>query len=142
MKFSIKDCFSKCDQIRRNLQIWLHSLKKSLMENFIFCAVTYGYGYQSHGENAFHNLLKFYLGLKSPNMSFTERWWGKYPFLLPHLSCYQVNVHILYNKFMKYTPPLPAKYLSSVTNTFNNNCYKTTVLIVSEISYFKETIEL
>ena len=43
---------------------------------------------------------------------------------------------------MEYTPPLPAKYLSSVTNTFNNNCYKTTVLIVSEISYFKETTEL
>ena len=32
MKFSIKDFLSKCDQIRRKL-------KKSLMENFIFCAV-------------------------------------------------------------------------------------------------------
>ena len=39
MKFSIKDFFSKCDQIRRKLQIWLHLLRKSLMENFIFCAV-------------------------------------------------------------------------------------------------------
>ena len=39
MKFSIKDFFSKCDQIRRILRIWLHLLKKSLMENFIFCAV-------------------------------------------------------------------------------------------------------
>ena len=39
MKFSIKDLFSKCDQIRRKLQIWSHLLKKSLMENFIFCAV-------------------------------------------------------------------------------------------------------
>ena len=39
MNFSIKDFFSKCDQIRRKLQIWLHLLKKSLMENFIFCAV-------------------------------------------------------------------------------------------------------
>ena len=39
MKFSIKDFFSKCDQIRRKLQIWSHLLKKSLMENFIFCAV-------------------------------------------------------------------------------------------------------
>ena len=29
----------KCDQIRRNLQIWSHLLKKSLMENFFFCAV-------------------------------------------------------------------------------------------------------
>ena len=39
IKFSIKDFFSKCDQIRRFLQIWSHLLKKSLMENFIFCAV-------------------------------------------------------------------------------------------------------
>ena len=39
MKFSIKDFFSKCDQIRRKLQIWSHLLKKSLMEIFIFCAV-------------------------------------------------------------------------------------------------------
>ena len=33
MKFTIKDFFSKWDQIRS------HLLKKSLMENFIFCAV-------------------------------------------------------------------------------------------------------
>ena len=39
MKFSIKDFFSKCDQIRRKLRIWSHLLKKSLMESFIFCAV-------------------------------------------------------------------------------------------------------
>ena len=36
-KLSIKDFFSKCDQIRRKLRIWSHLLKKSLMENFIFC---------------------------------------------------------------------------------------------------------
>ena len=40
MKFFIKDFFSKCDQIRRKLRIWWYVLKKSLMENFIFCAVT------------------------------------------------------------------------------------------------------
>ena len=39
MKFSIKNLFSKCDQIRSFFQIWSHFLKKSLMENFIFCAV-------------------------------------------------------------------------------------------------------
>ena len=39
MKFSIKDFFSKRDQIRSFLRIWSHLLKKSLMENFIFCAV-------------------------------------------------------------------------------------------------------
>ena len=38
-KFSIKDFFSKCDKIRWKLRIWSHLLKKSLMENFIFCAV-------------------------------------------------------------------------------------------------------
>ena len=41
MKFSMKDFFSKCDQIRRKLRIWSHLLKKSLMENFLFCAVTH-----------------------------------------------------------------------------------------------------
>ena len=40
MKFSIKDFFSKYYQIRRKLRIWSHLLKKSLMENFIFCAVS------------------------------------------------------------------------------------------------------
>ena len=43
MKFSIKDFFSKCDQIRRKKSHFLrtgsHLLKKSLIENFNFCAV-------------------------------------------------------------------------------------------------------
>ena len=39
MKFSIKDFFIKCDQIRRKLRIWSHLLKKSLMKNFIFWVV-------------------------------------------------------------------------------------------------------
>ena len=39
MKFSIKEFFSKYDQIFIFLRIWSHLLKKSLMENFIFCAV-------------------------------------------------------------------------------------------------------
>ena len=39
MKFSIKDFFSTCDQIRKKLQIWPHLLRKFLMENFIFGAV-------------------------------------------------------------------------------------------------------
>ena len=38
MKFSIKDFFSKCDQIRSFLRIWSHLLKKPLVENLIFCA--------------------------------------------------------------------------------------------------------
>ena len=39
MKFSSKDFFSKYHQFHRKLWIWLHLLKKSLMENFIFCTV-------------------------------------------------------------------------------------------------------
>ena len=38
-KFSIKDFFIKCDQIRSFLRIWSYLLKKSLMVNFIFCVV-------------------------------------------------------------------------------------------------------
>ena len=39
MKFSIKEFFSKCDQIRSFLRIWSHLLNKFLMENVIFCTV-------------------------------------------------------------------------------------------------------
>ena len=39
IKISIKDFSTKCDQIRSFLRVWSHSLGKSLMENFIFCAV-------------------------------------------------------------------------------------------------------
>ena len=47
-KFSINNFFSKCDQIRRKLRIWSHLLKKSLPENFIFCAVTVSdYGFKN-----------------------------------------------------------------------------------------------
>ena len=39
MKFPVKDFFGKCDQIRTFLGFWSHLLKKSLIENFIFCVV-------------------------------------------------------------------------------------------------------
>ena len=42
MKFSIKDFFSKCGQIRRKLRIWSHLLKKCLMEKLHFlCSVCF-----------------------------------------------------------------------------------------------------
>ena len=37
MNFSIQDFFSKCGQICRKLRFLSHLLKKSSMENFIFC---------------------------------------------------------------------------------------------------------
>ena len=36
VKVSVKDFFSKSDQIRMKLRIWSHLLKKSLIVNFIF----------------------------------------------------------------------------------------------------------
>ena len=39
MKFSIKDFFSKCNQIRSFVSIWSYLLKKSLLKNFFFCGV-------------------------------------------------------------------------------------------------------
>ena len=39
MKFSITDFFIKCDQIHSFKRISSHLLKKSVIENFIFCAV-------------------------------------------------------------------------------------------------------
>ena len=39
MNFSLEDFFSKCDQIRSFLRTWSRLMKKSLIENFIFCAV-------------------------------------------------------------------------------------------------------
>ena len=44
MKYSIKDFFSKCDEIHSFLQIWSHLLKKSVMENFIFFVLWAGSG--------------------------------------------------------------------------------------------------
>ena len=53
MKFSIKDFFSKYDQIRRKLRIWSHLLKKSEIENFIFCTVYF----DTHSEE--HNVVYY-----------------------------------------------------------------------------------
>ena len=39
IKFNITDLFSKCEQIRRKLQIYSNLLKKSLRTNLIYCAV-------------------------------------------------------------------------------------------------------
>ena len=41
IKFSIMNFFSKCDQIRRKLQIRSNLLKKLLMENLTFCAAIF-----------------------------------------------------------------------------------------------------
>ena len=63
LKFSIKNFFSKHDQIRRKLQIWSHLLNKSLMENFIFCSESqcsfklHSYSERGWGWNPMDSLL-------------------------------------------------------------------------------------
>ena len=56
LQFSIKDFFSKCDQIRSFQQIWSYLLKKPLMENFIFCAVIFMY-FRVY-ERFYHSIIK------------------------------------------------------------------------------------
>ena len=72
LKFSIKDFFSKCDQIHRKLRIWSHLLKKSLTDNVIFCAVNNANAqilFTKQSENTFVKLKvyshKRYFWLKS-----------------------------------------------------------------------------
>ena len=59
MKFSIKDFFSKCEQIRSFLRIWSHLQKKSLMENVIFGAVEWTYSKMLKILNLISNLIFF-----------------------------------------------------------------------------------
>ena len=51
MKFTINDFFSKCDQIHRKPRIWSYLLKKSLMENLIFCEVSLFYKNKLYNTN-------------------------------------------------------------------------------------------
>ena len=69
MKFSIKDFFSKCDQIRSFLRIWPHLLKKSLMENFIFCAVNSCNNNSANNEVNTLKLFYFFNRSKCPSSS-------------------------------------------------------------------------
>ena len=63
MKFSIKHFFSNCDQIRSFLRIWSYLLKKSIMENLIFCAVC-----EKYCSMEWQNLLRHAFHHYSPNI--------------------------------------------------------------------------
>ena len=58
MKFFIKDFFNKCEQILGFLRIWSDLLKKSFMENLIFCAVRQALVFL--WNNALRNKFSFY----------------------------------------------------------------------------------
>ena len=65
MKFSIKNFVSKFNQIRSFRRIWSHLLKKSLMKNFIYCAVfTVNFEHSQHVNQVFSCWFKpFYVNV-------------------------------------------------------------------------------
>ena len=73
MKFSIKDFFNKCDQMRSFLRIWSHLLKKSSMKNFFFWAERRPMprGYQ--WSRKLFWTLNMFKGMKN---SFKHLWWS------------------------------------------------------------------
>ena len=90
MKFSIKDFCSKCDQIRSFLRIWLHLLKKPLMENFMFCAVIITVD-KLLGWSFHWTILPLSLGLDN-------KFWGSFlPGIFPkdEISCKTKLAHII-----------------------------------------------
>ena len=79
MKFTIKDFFSKYDQIHSFQLIWSHLLRKSLIENFIFRAV------QDVLSALFTNFVKYYstkdLPVQVRSKSFTAALWDEQFFM-------------------------------------------------------------
>ena len=67
MKFSIKEFFGKCAQIRKKLQVLSHFLKKSFIENFMFSIVLEFR--QMFMMNLFLRLIDF---VKALNTQFTK----------------------------------------------------------------------
>ena len=76
MKFFIKDFFNKCEQILGFLRIWSDLLKKSFMENLIFCAVRQALVFL--WNNALRNKFSFYFSALFLLVSAISLffWWG------------------------------------------------------------------
>ena len=86
MKFSIKEFFSKFDQICSLLWIWSYLLKKSLMENLIFCAV-----------------LKHYQQSCEYGCSFVAKLsWKKEFFFWKDICVFLQNIHYFQKKMFLY----------------------------------------
>ena len=108
MKFSIKNFFSRCDQIPSFPWIWLHLLKKSLMENFIFCEVKVEGRYNTQYSNlpAFHcPLYKMWASsmTRKKHLNVTTRvvvsitvWFSIHSQGILHVDQWRVSCRILY----------------------------------------------
>ena len=72
MTLSIKEYFSKFDQNRRKPRIWSHVLKKSLMKNFIFCAVSILHTHFVSSASTFLTIPYSLCGRKTLKQRFTD----------------------------------------------------------------------
>ena len=88
MTFSIKDFFSKCDQARYFLRIWSYLLKKSLIENFFFFAMSAGTFISKKCQN-FKLLHKFIL-TKNRQTKLDVRYFYENP-----LSLYNAKINFI-----------------------------------------------
>ena len=73
MKFFINDFFRKCDQMGRKLRIWSHLLKKSLMEDVIFCAMQHTHFLQQTYLNQLLSNLRWGFNLSNENLFFKKK---------------------------------------------------------------------
>ena len=90
MKFFIKGFYRKCDQICSSLGICSHLLKISLMEIFIFCAVSKGFWEISVliCSNLFY---LFCICFKNADLSKKQTWWNLAAQSFILLSIFLVN---------------------------------------------------
>ena len=91
MKFSIKNFFGKCDQIRSFLWIWPHLLKKPSMENFIFlCSDTLLFSWLASNflEHFYSCLSPFLTNYFPPPEIYFLQIYLNWFFLIPHEILY------------------------------------------------------
>ena len=125
MKFSIKDFFSKCYQIRRKLRIWLHLQKKSLMDNFTFRAVYIAWKslYEMLLEELPNNVRLRIVGIEK--RSGTSQNWLEHPAsnvpFRNKVLAIGIKTHVKADVKVFWSSSILGDYLVSTTQIFGHN---------------------
>ena len=125
MKFSIKDFFSKCYQIRRKLRIWLHLLKKSLMDNFTFRTVYIAWKslYEMLLEELPNNVRLRIVGIEK--RSGTSQNWVEHPAsnvpFRNKILAIGIKTHVKADVKVFWSSSILGDYLVSTTQIFGHN---------------------
>ena len=148
MKFSIKNFFSKYDQICRKLRLLSHLPKKFLMENFIFCVVARFYKWhvrQFHYPAIFfkqvviRQMVCFLLFLKSHiwYISVNQHNTG----VLHIFICIEQNIKVLLWIFTPFSTNVPFMYIPGswflLATCLKNTCGRVTWPVDDQHLYFK-----